>query len=95
MGPPGGSQQAPPHLTIPTDGSLSPSQAALHLALLLSTWGCRGMSGHQEEIISLPSQRIDTYVLHAFDLIITITGTCRWKHPADMTLEDTGKESTE
>lgn len=45
--------------------------------------------------VYLSEIRIDTYVLHAFDLIITITGTCLWKHPADVTLEDTGKESTE
>ena len=45
--------------------------------------------------ICLSENRIDTYVLHAFDLIITNPGTCHWKHPANVTLEDTGKESTE
>ena len=29
--------------------------------------------------VYLSEIRIDTYVLHAFDLIITITGTCLWK----------------
>lgn len=49
-GPPGGSQQA-----LPLLAALPPAQAALHLALPHSKWG--RMNGHQEEIISLPSQR--------------------------------------
>lgn len=55
--PPGGSQQAAPHLTTPTAYPVTPlpSQAALHLGLLPSNWGMKKV--HQEEIISLPSQR--------------------------------------
>lgn len=54
-GPPGGSQQALPHLTMLTAHSPSPRSGS---STASSSVRQRGrMNGHQEEIISLPSQR--------------------------------------
>ena len=67
--------------------------------LYMSRWSCLYFGQLINECLyvclCLSENRTDTCELHAFDLIITITDTCPWKQTADMTLGDTGKESTE